>query len=167
MTAAATLKFINRYYAAFNAPDTNTMLDCPGAGSVHDVSQGERREGKKRFAGFPAHMHNCYHEQLSDIAVMTSTDGSRAATEFKLNGRYLATDGGLPPAAGQTYRLTVGAFFEVADRTITRVSTHLQPTFRRKRGFEKLDGVTTAYAWKDVGASEETEKPMQFWMKQL
>lgn len=40
-------------------------------------------------------------------------------------------------------------------------------TFWRKRGFEKLDGLTTAYSWKDIGAGEETEKPMQFWMKQL
>ena len=39
--------------------------------------------------------------------------------------------------------------------------------FWRKRGFEKLNGMTTAYSWKDVGASEETEKPMQFWIKQL
>ncbi len=39
--------------------------------------------------------------------------------------------------------------------------------FWRRRGFEKLDGMTTAYSWKDVGATEETEKPMQFWIKQL
>ncbi len=39
--------------------------------------------------------------------------------------------------------------------------------FWRRRGFDKLDGMTTAYSWKDVGAAEETEKPMQFWMKQL
>lgn len=39
--------------------------------------------------------------------------------------------------------------------------------FWRRRGFDKLDGMTTSYSWKDVGASEETEKPMQFWMKQL
>lgn len=39
--------------------------------------------------------------------------------------------------------------------------------FWRKRGFEKLAGITTTYSWKDVGATEETDKPMQFWMKQL
>ena len=124
MTAAATRKLIERYYTAFNAQDTDTMLDCLGGGFVHDVSQGERRRGKKRFGEFLAHMHNCYHEQLSDIVIMTSADGSRAAAEFKLRGKYLKTDAGLPPAAGQTYRLTVGAFFEVRDGRITRVSTH-------------------------------------------
>ncbi|NNJ73998.1 MAG: GNAT family N-acetyltransferase, partial [Anderseniella sp.] len=39
--------------------------------------------------------------------------------------------------------------------------------FWRKRGFEKLNGMTTAYSWKDVDATEETEKPMQFWIKKL
>jgi GNAT superfamily N-acetyltransferase len=39
--------------------------------------------------------------------------------------------------------------------------------FWRKRGFDKLDGVTTSYSWKDVGETTETSKPMQFWMKQL
>lgn len=124
MTAAATRKLITRYYDAFNAQDTAAMLDCLGSGFVHDVSQGERRRGKKKFAEFLAHMHRCYHEQLSDIVVMTSTDGAHAAAEFNLKGKYLATDEGLPPAKGQTYKLRVGAFFEVADGKITRVSTH-------------------------------------------
>lgn len=90
MTAAITRNLIKRYYSAFNAQDTDTMLDCLGAGFVHDVSQGERRKGKKRFAEFLAHMHACYHEQVSAIAVMTSTDGSRAA------GVYAVSDVGFP-----------------------------------------------------------------------
>ena len=98
MTAAATRTLINRYYAAFNAQDIEAMLDCLGPGFVHDVSQGERRRGKQKFAAFLAHMNRCYHEQLSDIVVMTSPDGSRAAAEFRLKGTYLATDDGLPPA---------------------------------------------------------------------
>ena len=124
MTAAATRKLIDRYYAAFNAQDIEAMLDCLGPGFVHDVSQGERRRGKQKFAAFLTHMNRCYHEQLSDIVVMTSPDGSRAAAEFRLKGTYLATDDGLPPANGQTYRLTVGAFFDVKDGKIVRVSTH-------------------------------------------
>lgn len=124
MTAAATRKLIARYYDAFNAQDTQVMLECLGPGFVHDVSQGPQRKGKRKFAEFLEHMHRCYHEQLSDIVIMTSTDGSRAAAEFRLRGKYLATDEGLPPAAGQTYRLTVGAFFVIKEGRITRVSTH-------------------------------------------
>jgi len=42
----------------------------------------------------------------------------------------------------------------------------LQP-FWRKRGYAPLDGVTTTFGWKDIGAERETPKPMQFWMKRL
>ena len=40
-------------------------------------------------------------------------------------------------------------------------------SFWRKRGFEKQDGVTTTYSWKDVGDMVETAKLMQYWMKAL
>lgn len=124
MTAAATRKLVQRYYDAFNAQNVDGMLDCLSPSFVHDVSQGERRKGKKKFAEFLAHMNRCYREQLSDIVVMTNTDGSRAAAEFRLKGKYLQTDEGLPEAQGQTYRLNGATLFEVKDGKITRVSTH-------------------------------------------
>ena len=124
MTAAATRKLIATYYAAFNAGDADGMLACLGPGFVHEVSQGERRKGKKLFGAFLAHMNASYKETLSNIEIMVNRDGSRAAAEFDLKGRYLATDPGLPEAKGQAYRLRVGAFFEVKDGRITRVSTH-------------------------------------------
>ena len=39
--------------------------------------------------------------------------------------------------------------------------------FWRKRGYAPLDGVTAEMRWKDIGAAQETAKPMQFWMKRL
>jgi GNAT superfamily N-acetyltransferase len=39
--------------------------------------------------------------------------------------------------------------------------------FWHKRGYERRAELHTTYAWKDVGNSEETFKPMVFWMKQL
>lgn len=39
--------------------------------------------------------------------------------------------------------------------------------FWRKRGYEPLPGVTASFAWKDIGESGQTEKPLQFWMRQL
>ena len=38
--------------------------------------------------------------------------------------------------------------------------------FWRRRGYAPL-GLATRYAWRDVGASEETEKPMRFWGRAL
>jgi GNAT superfamily N-acetyltransferase len=39
--------------------------------------------------------------------------------------------------------------------------------FWRKRGFEKSDGLTTSFSWKDIDQPNETAKPMQFWTKAL
>jgi steroid delta-isomerase-like uncharacterized protein len=124
MAAADTVALIERYYRAFNAGDTEGILACLAENVVHDVNQGARRTGKEAFRAFTAHMDRCYAEQLENIAVMATPDGARAAAEFDVLGTYIETDEGLPPASGQTYRLTAGAFFEVEDGLITRVTTY-------------------------------------------
>lgn len=37
--------------------------------------------------------------------------------------------------------------------------------FWRKRGYAPLDGVVTALAWKEHGETEESAKPMQYWLR--
>lgn len=125
-TAAEDL--VRRYYDAFNRGDAEAMAACLADDVAHDVNQGGRRIGVERFREFCAHMARCYHERLDDIVVMASADGCRAAAEFVVNGRYLATDDGLPPAAGQTYRLPAGAFFEIRGGRIARVTTYYNLT---------------------------------------
>lgn len=39
--------------------------------------------------------------------------------------------------------------------------------FWRKRGYARIDGLTTGFSWRDVGEAEETVKPMEFWSKRL
>ncbi|GGG62957.1 GNAT family acetyltransferase [Salipiger pallidus] len=39
--------------------------------------------------------------------------------------------------------------------------------FWRKRGYEKLDGAVAHFHWKDVGDSEQTDHPLQFWIRRL
>ncbi len=119
-----TKDLIRRYYDAFNAGDTGGMLALLSDDVRHDVNQGGIRTGKPAFAEFCAHMSRCYRERLTDIAIMASDDGTRAAAEFTVNGEYLATDEGLPEANGQTYTLPAGTFFEVADGLIRRVTTY-------------------------------------------
>jgi GNAT superfamily N-acetyltransferase len=58
---------------------------------------------------------------------------------------------------------------------VIRASDHPQrpPDYRpldafwHKRGYAPLPGVTAVYSWKDLGETEETAKPMQFWMRDL
>ena len=114
---------IARYYAAFNAQDWDAMLDCVAEDLRHDVNEGASRGGRARFREFLAHMDRCYDERLEDIVIMTDETGARAAAEFIVHGRYKQTDEGLPQARGQTYILPAGAFFEVRDGKIARVTT--------------------------------------------
>lgn len=39
--------------------------------------------------------------------------------------------------------------------------------FWRKRGYAKIEGLTATFPWKDLGDKLATEKPMQFWMREL
>jgi steroid delta-isomerase-like uncharacterized protein len=128
MPQTATEALIRRYYDAFNSGDTEGMLACLTENVVHDVNQGGRRIGKAAFADFCRHMSETYQERLTDIAVMTSLDGTRAAAEFNVHGTYLKTDEGLPPATGQKYQLPAGTFFAVTDGRITRVTTYYNLT---------------------------------------
>jgi steroid delta-isomerase-like uncharacterized protein len=124
MPNAQSLVLLNRYYAAFNAGDTATMVALVTDDVAHDVNQGGRRTGKALFAEFNAHMTRCYKETLTDIVVFVSEDGTRGAAEFIVNGTYLASDEGLPEAKGQTYRLPAGTFFDIRDGQIARITTY-------------------------------------------
>lgn len=121
MTATETVR---AYYDAFNAQDMERFFALLTDDVIHDINQGERQVGKQAFATFMDHMNRCYREKLTDMVVMANEDGTRAAAEFIVNGEYLATDEGLPEANGQTYRLPAGAFFEIRDAKVARVSNY-------------------------------------------
>jgi len=120
-TAQAT---VQRYFEAFNAGNTDAMLACLSDDVAHHVNEGNIRQGKAAFAEFCAHMSRCYKENLTDMVIMASADGTRAAAEYVVNGTYLHTDAGLPQAHGQTYRLPAGSFFSLENGQITRVVTY-------------------------------------------
>jgi len=39
--------------------------------------------------------------------------------------------------------------------------------FWRKRGYRRLEGFQTGFSWRDVGEAAETEKRMEFWIREL
>ena len=118
------IELIRRYYAAFNRGDREAMLDCLHEDVAHDLNQGERESGRDAFRAFLARMDRCYSEQLRKVVVMANADGSRAAAEYEVHGTYKFDDEGLPPARGQKYVLPGGAFFDVRDGRIARVSNY-------------------------------------------
>ncbi len=118
------IALLERYYAAFNSGDDETMLACLSEDIVHDVNQGNREIGKIAFRAFLGRMERAYREQLADIVIMANADGARGAAEFIVHGEYLTGEEGFPRAHGQRYVLPAGAFFTFADGLITRVSVY-------------------------------------------
>jgi steroid delta-isomerase-like uncharacterized protein len=115
---------LRRYYGAFNAADWEAMLDCLTEDVAHDINQGPRETGRDAFRAFLARMERSYRERVEDLAVMASSDGTRASAEFTIHGSYLVADEGLPPAQGQTYVLPVGTFFAIREGQIARVTNY-------------------------------------------
>ena len=114
---------ITAYYAAFNRGDWDGMCALLSDDVAHDLNQGERQLGREAFRRFLDRMSRSYLERLRDVVVMTSA-GGRAAAEYIVEGEYLTTDEGLPPARGQRYVLPGGAFFEVEGGRIRRVTNY-------------------------------------------
>ncbi|MDF3981699.1 ketosteroid isomerase-related protein [Luteibacter sp. PPL201] len=119
-----TIDLIHRYYDAFNRRDWPGMLALLDDNVHHDVNQGGRETGRARFAAFLERMNTSYAEELRHIVIMANEAGDRAAAEYVVHGEYKATDEGLPLAQGQRYVLPGGAFFDVRDGRITRVTNY-------------------------------------------
>ena len=125
-TCAATEaeELISLYYESFNRGDRPAFLRLLHPEVVHDINQGGSEVGIEAFRLFLERMDRCYREQVEDLVVFASRDGSRAAAEFFIQGSYLRTDEGLPPATGQSYRLRIGAFFEIREGRVARVTNY-------------------------------------------
>jgi len=120
----ATIDLIRRYYAAFNAGDMTTFESLLTDDVIHDINQGRRETGKDAFRRFMDRMNGAYKENLTDMAIMASADGTRGSAEFVVNGEYLRSDEGLPEARGQKYILPAGAFFVVRDGKVARITNY-------------------------------------------
>jgi len=118
------IKLIEQYYAAFNKGDMDTFLNLLTDDVIHDINQGKREIGKDTFKQFMGGMNSSYKEELVDMVIMATPDGARAAAEFVVLGEYLKTDEGLPEAKGQKYRLPAGAFFEIRDNKVARITNY-------------------------------------------
>lgn len=75
----------------------------------------------------------------------------------------------------EAHALQLGGFTHSTFCRVVRPDDHpLKPEgyraldpFWRRRGYEPIDGIVATYPWKDIGEADETDKPMQFWMKAL
>lgn len=120
----AAVELLRTYYATFNTGDREALLALLTEDVVHDINQGGTEIGRSAFRTFLQRMDRSYAEQVEQLNVFANADGTRGAAEFYIRGKYLSTDEGLPPATGQTYWLRVGAFFDIREGRVARVTNY-------------------------------------------
>jgi steroid delta-isomerase-like uncharacterized protein len=114
---------VQDYYHCFNNRNWEGMLALLSPEIRHEPNQGDPRIGKEKFTEFLKLMDDSYEETLTDM-VFLSGAGARVAVEFVVNGIYKNGEEGLPAAHGQSYTLPAGAFLEVENNLIKRVTTY-------------------------------------------
>lgn len=118
------IQTIEKYYDAFNRGSMEDFFSLLTEDVVHDINHGKQEMGKLLFRAFMERMYRHYQEKAVDFVIFANDSGSRAAAEFFIEGKYLTTDAGLPPARGQIYRLRCGAFFALHENKISRVTNY-------------------------------------------
>jgi steroid delta-isomerase-like uncharacterized protein len=117
-------ELIRRYYQNFNAGDFNGMVELLSKNVQHDLNEGDTQTGRTAFSEFMKIMDAHYSERAVELEIFSGENAGRFAAEFFIEGAYKKTQSGLPEAKNQPYRLRVGAFFEVKNGLITRVTNH-------------------------------------------
>ncbi|MCE6993025.1 nuclear transport factor 2 family protein [Dyadobacter sp. CY323] len=121
MTALETVKL---YYQCFNQKNWAGMLALLDPEVRHEANQGDVRIGAEKFTEFLRIMDESYEETLTDMVLFTEPSGKRIAAEFVVNGIYKQSEEGMPQAYGQSYVLPAGAFLEVREGRVSRVTTY-------------------------------------------
>ncbi|MDQ1087464.1 MULTISPECIES: nuclear transport factor 2 family protein [unclassified Siphonobacter] len=118
------LEIVQQYYTYFNQQNWQGMLSLVSPDIRHEANQGDVRIGIEKFTEFLQHMDTSYEETLTDLVFLSEPTNTRVAAEFVVNGVYKQGEEGLPEAHGQKYVLPAGAFLEVKEGKITRVTTY-------------------------------------------
>jgi steroid delta-isomerase-like uncharacterized protein len=115
-------QLITTYVDAFNADSLDGQLSVLSDTVLHEPNEGAARHGLAAFREFKAIMNEHFSERLTQVEIQTSE--SRGACEFVVEGRYIKTMEGLPPAHGQNYSIRAAFFVECAGGKITRLTSY-------------------------------------------
>jgi steroid delta-isomerase-like uncharacterized protein len=115
---------VKKYYSSFNNGKMEEFFAVLTEDVSHGINQGKEELGKQTFRVFMDRMNRHYKEKVVELVVFANETGTRAAAEFFIEGSYLTTDAGLPEARGQKYRLRCGAFFDLKDGKISRITNY-------------------------------------------
>lgn len=71
-------------------------------------------------------------------------------------------------AAAQGFgRCVFSAVVRPADHPLRPEGYTALDAFWAKRGYQRIEGLSTGFSWRDIGEAEETVKPMEYWAKTI
>lgn len=157
-------EYERHYFANFAASDGAIVIAARDGGKIVGAATAAPMGGHADEFAEPFHKHGYDISQifyLGESVLLPAYRGQGLGHAFfehrEAHGRAL------------------GGFTHAAFCSVVRPADHparphdyrpLDP-FWRKRGYEPLAGLVGSFPWLDVGETEETAKPMQFWMKAL
>lgn len=117
-------ELIQQFYEAFNLRDIETLLTLISSDFVHDRHESASVIGPIAFKEYLTILFGHFHETVHDPMILTSPDGQYASAKFHASGNYVKTFPGYPEANGQGYLISVGHFFELDRKKITRYTPY-------------------------------------------
>ncbi|MEX0345968.1 MAG: nuclear transport factor 2 family protein [Rhizobiaceae bacterium] len=120
MTREQSIALVEQFLSAVNANDGAGVETCLHEDVVHETGLGQREFGSEAFRRSIVLRQAATGEQIGDLVVMASDDGTRAAAEFTRRGRENAAAGD----PGKRYSVPGGMFFAIEDGKIIRVSQY-------------------------------------------
>ncbi|MCO5144018.1 MAG: nuclear transport factor 2 family protein [Oligoflexia bacterium] len=118
------IELIRTYYSLFNEKRYDEMAELLDEKIVHFINEGSTEEGCEKFRSFLNTMDVHYDEQIEDLELFIGESADRIAAEFYIVGIYKKTAEGLPQARNQKYKVPVGAFFEIKNKKIFRITNY-------------------------------------------
>lgn len=127
MSQIETQSLVERFLTALNAADWDAASAMFSQDAAIDMPGEERMIGAEQLRWHLAQTIRQYRFHISDLEIMVSESGVRAAAEFTLTRDYVDKADLPDQIRGASVTLLGAIFFEVDDGEITRMTRYERP----------------------------------------
>lgn len=159
-----TLEYERGYLAKFAAaPGAVVIAACDGDRIVGAATAAPMGNHAEAFAvPFRARGHDITRIFYFGESVLLAAYRGRRLGHAFFDGR----EAHARSLGGYTHATFCGVV-RPADHPLRPADYRPLDAFWRNRGYAKVEGLVTSFGWKDIDQPAETEKSMQFWMREL
>ncbi len=161
---AGTLEYEQRYLDKFSKSDDAVIVAALDGAEIVGISTGSPMVGHADAFADPFRMHGF------DVDRMFYFGESVLLQSYRGRGLGHAFFDHREAHARKLGRFTHTTFCGVVrpdDHPKRPAGYRPLDGFWLKRGYTAVDGLLGSFSWTDIGETEQTAKPMQFWMKPL